>query len=121
MKNDYYNIHRKFQVHNTNIFRLEAKTNIMREQPPSTLTAYPTQYRVVYFFELKCPGRMIPQLECSHLMVELSILAGWKKSIMNSNHYTFNRQWLSLAATDLEKRYRLAKAIHPFYAIKHST
>ena len=32
--NDYYNIHRKFQVHSTNIFVLGAKTNIARWQPP---------------------------------------------------------------------------------------
>ena len=44
--NNYYNTHRKFQVHNTNIFVLGAKTNIARyvNHPPLplTLTAYPT-------------------------------------------------------------------------------
>ena len=34
--NDYYNMHRKFQVHSTNIFVLGAKTNIARWQPPPT-------------------------------------------------------------------------------------
>ena len=32
--NNYYNIHRKFQVHSTNIVVLGAKTNIARWQPP---------------------------------------------------------------------------------------
>ena len=36
-ENDYHNVHRKFQVHSTNIFVLGAKTNITRWQPsPST-------------------------------------------------------------------------------------
>ena len=44
-KNDYYNIHGKFQVHSTDIFVLGAKPNIARWQPlllPLTLRAYPT-------------------------------------------------------------------------------
>ena len=32
--NDYYNVHRKFQVHSTNIYVIGAKTNIARWQPP---------------------------------------------------------------------------------------
>ena len=43
--NDYYNIHRKFQVHSTNIFVLGAKNKYIArwQQPPLlTLTAYPT-------------------------------------------------------------------------------
>ena len=50
---DYYNIHRKFKVHSSNIFVLGAKSNIARWQPPLSLplnlTAYPTlpQGRIV--------------------------------------------------------------------------
>ena len=43
--NDYYTIHRKFQVHSSNIFVLGATANIARWQPPPlplTLTAYAT-------------------------------------------------------------------------------
>ena len=32
--NDCYNIHRKFQMHNTSIFGLEARTKIGKLQPP---------------------------------------------------------------------------------------
>ena len=36
-ENDYYNIHKKFQVHNTSIFGLGAKIKIGKwQQPPST-------------------------------------------------------------------------------------
>ena len=44
-ENDYYNIHRKFQVHGASIFGLGAKTKIGKWQTPPlplTLTAYPT-------------------------------------------------------------------------------
>ena len=34
--NDYYNIHRKFQIHSNNIFVLGAKTNIAMWQPLPT-------------------------------------------------------------------------------------
>ena len=40
---EYYNIHKEFKIHITNIFVLGAKTNIARWQPPPllTLTSYP--------------------------------------------------------------------------------
>ena len=43
--NDYYSVHRKFQVHSTNIFVLGAKQISQGDNHPSlplTLTAYPT-------------------------------------------------------------------------------
>ena len=64
--NNYYNIHRKFQVHSNKYFCIGAKTNIARWQPPPLplwqLTLPLPKGRVVKFFALKWPKRMIPQL-----------------------------------------------------------
>ena len=67
-RNDYYKIHKKFQVHITNLFGLGAKTNIARWQPPLPSTPnfeslpYPYPRAGCFFFFLKCPQRMILQL-----------------------------------------------------------
>ena len=78
---DYYNIHRKFQVHSTNIIWFQAKTNIARWKPPpspnfdSLPYPYPrsSQGRVVIFCPAKMTEKDDPTISFSHLNVELSI------------------------------------------------
>ena len=60
---------------------LGAKTNIEggnHSSLPLTLTLLLPQGRVVNIFCAKMSGKDDPTISCSHLMVELSVLAGWK-------------------------------------------
>ena len=56
-KNGYHNMHMKFQVHYTNIFRPEAKTNTSKDDPT---------------------------ISCSHSVAETSVLLARKKNPLDS-------------------------------------
>ena len=85
--NDYYNIHRKFQVH---ILVFGAKANIARWQPPPL----PLTLKGSKIFCIKITEKDDPTISCSHLMVELSVLAGQKINLKGVVTTPFGRRGL---------------------------
>ena len=72
--NDYFNIHRKFEVHSTNIFGFRAGLNIARWQPPPlSLTLKALPYPEVgwkFLFFAKNDRKRYPTISYSHLVAE---------------------------------------------------
>ena len=72
--NDYYNIHRKFQVHSTSILGLGAKTKIRKWQPPPSIPNFDS---LPYSYpKVGCQFFFFFSAEVTALMIQLPVRAG---------------------------------------------